>query len=70
MLTKANQKQVATLKQYQALGNTGNKPIWTANLYVSTTEPGKVKVCIQQDWQRAWRAFKALVDYWYLANEL
>jgi hypothetical protein len=23
MLTKANQKQVATLKQYQALGNTG-----------------------------------------------
>jgi|KBSSwiStaDraftv2_1062776.scaffolds.fasta_scaffold00198_59 hypothetical protein len=62
--------QCQTASYAKALGNTGDKRIWTANLYVSTIEPGKVKVCIQEDWDRAWQAFKALVDYFYLANEL
>lgn len=52
-----------------ALGNTGDDRIQTANLYVSTKEPGQIKVCTQDDWSKAYAAFQALVSYWYIAND-
>ncbi len=51
-----------------AIGNSGEKRIQTANLYVSTETPGLVKLHVQADWERPWKAFKAILDYWYLAN--
>lgn len=42
----------------------------TANVYVSTTEPGKVAVFVQENIDTAWQAFKHLLDYWYLTNKL
>jgi len=45
--------------------------IQTANLYVSTTNPGEVKVDIQTDWLDTYeRGFKPLVDYFYWLNGL
>ncbi len=61
--------QCQTASYAKAFGNTSDIRIQTANLYVSTTNPGEIKVCVQQDWQRAWQAFRALVSYWYLAND-
>jgi len=55
----------------QALGNTGDARIQTANLYVSTSEPGQIKVDTHQDWQETYeRGFRPLVDYFYWANDL
>jgi hypothetical protein len=46
-------------------------PIQTANLYVSTSKPGEVKVDIQTDWLDTYeRGFKPLVDYFYWLNGL
>lgn len=42
----------------------------TANVYVSTSEPGKVAVFVQENIETAWQAFKHLLDYWYLTNKL
>ena len=42
----------------------------TANVYVSTSEPGKVAVFVQEDSEPAWQAFKHLLDYWYITNKL
>ncbi len=62
--------QCQTASYAKAVENLGRLRIQTANVYVSTIEPGTIKVCAQNEWDRAWQAFKALVDYWYLANDL
>ncbi len=53
----------------KALGNSGDKRIQTANLYVSTETPGLVTLHVQQDWERPWKAFEAILKYWQLAND-
>ncbi len=60
----------AQLSAYaQALGNTGDKRIETANLYVSTTEPGKVLVDVHTDWPETYeRGFRPLLAVWQWLN--
>lgn len=51
------------------LGNTGDIRIQTANIYISTTEPGKTATFVQEDWQEAFEVFKAVFKCWtYLNN--
>lgn len=53
----------------QALGNTANKRIQTANIYISTTEPGKCVMCVNDDWCEAFnQGFYPLVKHWQWAN--
>jgi hypothetical protein len=53
-----------------ALGNTGDKRIETANLYVSTTEPGKVLVDVHDDWPETYeRGFRPLLAVWQWLND-
>lgn len=54
----------------QAIGNTGDKRIETANLYVSTTEPGKVLVDVHDDWPETYeRGFRPLLAVWRWLND-
>lgn len=50
------------------LGNTGEKVIRCANLYISTTEPGKLYFSEVEDWRNDFSRFKLLVQYWRLTN--
>ena len=50
------------------LGNTGNKRIRTANIYISTTRPGEVSVCINDEWQEDFATFKMIVALWQRLN--
>lgn len=54
----------------KALGNTGEKMIRTANIYISKNSPGTVKVCVNDDVAVAQKAFVALLQYWQLANNI
>lgn len=52
-----------------ALGNTADKHVLTANIYLSTTSPGQVAVFMQEDWQDTYeRGFVPLLQYWRFAN--
>lgn len=53
-----------------AVGNTGDTRLHTANLYISTTEPGKMSLCLNADWQQDYQAFSHLVSYYRLVNGL
>lgn len=50
------------------LGNTGNKPIHTALLYISTVEPGKTALFVQTEWQEAFQVFQAVFRTWCWLN--
>jgi ATP-dependent exoDNAse (exonuclease V) beta subunit len=52
------------------LGNTGQKRVRCANVYIGTLNPGEVKVCDLGDWSNDLRCFNLLVDFWYLSNEI
>lgn len=50
-------------------GHTMLRKIVTANLYISTTEPGKFLVCEHEDWKRTYEeGFKPLVKFWQWQN--
>lgn len=52
-----------------ALGNTGRKLIRTANIYISTTNPGEVKTIIHEDWQETFtNGFEPLIKLWQWSN--
>jgi hypothetical protein len=53
-----------------ALGNTGEKRVQCANVYINRNVPGEVKLCVIDDWQKEYEKFKLLVRYWYLANNV
>lgn len=59
------------LSAYAAgLGNTGNKIIQTANIYISTTEAGKIAIFAHDDWQETFRsAFVPLQKLWGWIND-
>lgn len=53
----------------QTLGNTGRKRIRTANIYISTTEPGQCRLCIDEGWQETFLSgFEPLVKHWQWAT--
>ena len=52
----------------KALGNTGNKRIRTANIYISTVRPGEIAVCINDEWQEDWLTFKLILELWGRIN--
>jgi predicted RecB family nuclease len=53
----------------KALGSTGNKRVSTANIYISTTEPGQCRLFTCNDWQDTFEyGFKPLVQYWKWLN--
>lgn len=61
-----HQRQLAA---YAAtIGNTGNKRIQTANIYISTVREGEISVCINPDWQDSYQAFKLIVKLWQILN--
>lgn len=46
-----------------------SKPIRTANVYISTVEPGKFVICEHQEWETAYlEGFAPLVRHWQWAN--
>lgn len=51
-----------------AFGNTGNKPIQVAVLYVSTVEPGTTALFIEPDWKTAFEVFQATFRVWCWMN--
>jgi ATP-dependent exoDNAse (exonuclease V) beta subunit len=53
----------------KSLGNSGDKKINTANIYISTVDAGKIVVCKNPDWQETFeRGFKPILNYWQFAN--
>lgn len=54
----------------QALGNTGDKQIITVNLYISTTEPGRIEVFEHINWGETYnQGFKPLFQVWRWLNQ-
>lgn len=53
----------------QALGNTGDKRIRTAIVYISTKEPGLVKLLFHDDWQDTYsNGFVPILKFWSWLN--
>ena len=53
----------------KALGNTGNKRIVTALIYISTKTPGEVVVHVEEDWLKTYEdGFVPLMKVWQFAN--
>ena len=53
-----------------ALGNTGDGVIRTGNIYISTTEPGKIAVSLQDDWRNTFEnGFMPVLKYWQWVNQ-
>jgi hypothetical protein len=61
-----HQRQLAA---YAAcIGNTGNKRIQTANIYISTVRQGEITVCINPEWETSFKAFKLITNLWQILN--
>lgn len=43
-------------------------PIRTANVYISTIEPGAFVICEHEHWEPAWKAFQHLMHVWRWDN--
>lgn len=53
-----------------ALGNTGDKRLRCANIYISTVNPGEIRFFEVDDWPTTWLSgFKPISDYWVFAND-
>lgn len=53
-----------------ALGNTGDKIVQCANVYINRNIPGEVSVYPIWNWQDEYQKFRLLLTYWYLSNEV
>ena len=54
----------------KTLGNVGDTMIRTGNIYISTTEPGKIAVHLHDDWPFTFvSGFKPLLEYWRWVNK-
>ena len=53
----------------KALGNTGNKRIRTANIYISTARPGEISVCINDEWLEDAETFMVVLNLWQRVNK-
>jgi hypothetical protein len=55
----------------QTIGNTGSSHIRTANIYISTTEPGKIAMFEHSDWLNTYLSgFKPLLQVWRWLNNM
>lgn len=53
----------------KCIGNTANKHIVTAVIYISTVLPGSVELFLNENWQDAYEhGFKPLLKYWRWSN--
>lgn len=52
------------------LGNTGNKRIRGMLVYISTTTPGEIKVVECAEWEKDYRRFRLLLEFYKLTNNL
>lgn len=60
----------AYAKAFAMRGNTGNKRIRTANVYISTVEQGQFVVCEHGDWEPTYNdAFAPLLKVWQWMND-
>lgn len=51
------------------LGNTNGRRVVTGNIYISTTNPGEVVVCLQDDWATTYeQGCKPLLALWQFIN--
>lgn len=61
--------KLQTAAQAKAHGNSANKHLLTGNLYISTKEPGKVVLSLQDNWENTYEnGFLPLLKYWQFAN--
>jgi len=67
-----HQLQTSALAHAYGLENPDrSNVIITGNIYVSTTEPGKLATFMQTDWRRTYAfGFARLLDYWQWQNDL
>jgi hypothetical protein len=67
--TKSYDEHRRQLSAYsKCIGNTGNKRIRTANIYISTVRQGEISVCVNEDWQQDFSVFAKIVELWQLLN--
>lgn len=52
----------------KTLGNTKNKRVQTAVIYISTSNPGQIMLHVQQEWQHHFEAFNHLLQVWRYLN--
>lgn len=52
----------------KAVGNTANKHVLTGNIYLSTITPGLVNLCLNEDWERDYEAFRNAQELWGYMN--
>jgi hypothetical protein len=65
-----DEHKLQTASYAATLGNTEDKPILTANLYLSTTVPGQTAFFVQDDWRRTYEeGFVPLLKVWRFLNE-
>lgn len=53
-----------------SLGNTGDKRVRTAILYIEKEIPGRIAVFTDEQWQSEYQKFQLLLKYWYLSNDV
>lgn len=53
-----------------AIGATGDDRIEGAIIYISTSNPGELKVCSVADWTGDYRRFRLLLEFWKLTNSM
>lgn len=57
------------LSAYAVAAAVGDKKIQTANIYISTTNPGECVLCLNHDWSETYfNGFRPLVQYWQWLN--
>lgn len=53
----------------KCLGNTADRHVLTANIYISTSNPGEASISIQEDWITTFNCgFLPILRYWQWAN--
>lgn len=61
--------KLQTAAYARTLGNTADKHVITANIYISTVIPGQAELFLQEDWVRTYtEGFAPLLKYWQYAN--
>lgn len=57
--------RMQTAAYAKTLGNTADTHVLTGNLYLSTTNPGEVNLCLQENWEEAYEyGFKPALQLW------
>lgn len=61
--------KMQTAAYAETLGNVADRHILTGNIYVSTSDPGKVILFVQEDWKDTYlKGFRKLLEFWQWYN--